>query len=671
MKYTVTYIAKFAQKLETRGGRILALVPAHNAPSDDSEPSDIEDEIPEHAPLSMSSSSAPSIESSLERLNLFNDEQEPTNDNVRLTSIFQTVYSSPSLEPNCNKVPILSDIPSFPATPASPVTPATPTNSATASLLARSASFGLETPRMPANATSTSLFSRTTRSQRSTIRGSVAQRPRRIQKYTLSYRWKKAVFRHLATMEEESDSIGDATIQTPLEYFYKFFSPDILTHILEQSNAYAVSKTGRTLGLTEDELRDFIAIHIIMGVVSMPSYTDYWSLRYRYKLVADLMPLKRYQQIRRYLHFVDNNIEDSDRYYKIRPLVQKIRENCLAQENERRFSIDEMMIPYKGTKAGKRRQYMKDKPNKWGFKNYVRAGVSGMIYDFILYGGEDTFRFHTFSEQEASIGFGAQVVIALCKTIKSKPAFVFCDNFFSCPELFYILREEYGIFGLGTIRNNRLRGAEASLPSEKEMKKKPRGSHAQATCNKNRLAVVRWHDNKAVTLISSYVGVEPVGTIKRYCKDSKTKVDVQCPQIVKEYNKHMGGVDLADMLISLYRTPFKTRRWYIGIFAQLLDICINNAWLLHRKDSKSKSMPLKDFRFELYEGLTKYQRSENGIKGTKKRVPQASPAETSRYDNIFGSPGVAFMRRRVGEEFKPECVFPTVKHGGDSIMIWG
>lgn len=79
-------------------------------------------------------------------------------------------------------------------------------------------------------------------------------------------------------MEEETDRIGNATIQTPPEYLYKFFSPDILTHILEQSNAYAVSKTGRTLGLSEDELRDFIAIHIIMGVVSMPSYTDYWSL---------------------------------------------------------------------------------------------------------------------------------------------------------------------------------------------------------------------------------------------------------------------------------------------------------------------------------------------------------------------------------------------------------
>lgn len=236
---------------------------------------------------------------------------------------------------------------------------------------------------------------------------------------------------------------------------------------------------GKSIQVTGNEMHDFLCIHILMGIVEMPSYLDYWSSRFRYTQIADLMSLKRYQQIRRFLHFVDNSLEDNDRYYKVRTVAEKVRKNCLKKEYDNKFSVDEMMIPYKGRKAGNRKQYMKDKPNKWGFKNYVRAGVSGMIYDFILYGGDDTFRNHTFTDQEVSLGFGAQIVIALCQTIQKKPATVFCDNFFSSPELFYILKENYGIFGLGTIRSNRIRGAEEILPNEKIMKKKKRGEFSQ------------------------------------------------------------------------------------------------------------------------------------------------------------------------------------------------
>lgn len=73
-------------------------------------------------------------------------------------------------------------------------------------------------------------------------------------------------------------------------------------------------------------------------------------------------------------------MDDGDKHFKVRPLIEQIRQNCLKQhKKETKFSIDEMMIAYKWTKAGKRKQYMKDKPNKWGFKN-VTAGASGIIY---------------------------------------------------------------------------------------------------------------------------------------------------------------------------------------------------------------------------------------------------------------------------------------------------
>lgn len=614
---------------------MLALVPVSNAHSDCSNTSD--DDLPEEL-CSLSSSPAPSIESCMENINI--SDSDP--DNLRLTPIMQDVFPESRQELDIDQIPTLSELPSLPSVSETsvPVTPACTSKPPTPACASAP-------PATPATSVNLDAFispitpkflKRKTKSRPSYV--APPKRTRKLAKFTLVYHWQKAKFRHQGTFEEDSEYEDIVEVNSPLTYFLRFFSQDIIEDIVEQTNIYSVNRTGRSMNVTEAEIRDFLAIHIIMGLVRMTSYLDYWSQRLRYNLVADIMTLKRYQQIRKNIHFVDNNLGDTDRYCKVRPLIQKVRDNCLAHENEQTFSIDEMMIPYKGTKAGKRRQFMKDKPCKWGFKNYARAGVNGMIYDFVLYGGEDTFRYHTFTDKEASLGFGSQIVIALCKSIKKKPAKIFCDNFFTSPELLYILREDYGIFGTGTIRSNRLRGAEKVLTEEKVLKKKPRGSYAEVVCNKSRLAAVRWNDNKCVTLLSSCVGAEPVEKIRRYCKETKDKQDVHCPKIVKEYNKYMGGVDLADMLVSLYRIPFKSRKWYLGIFAQVIDICINNAWLLYRKDcmhKQTRAMALKSFRYEVSESLNKTGRSGQlkNINNQKKRNPaQAQPIDDIRYDRF-------------------------------------
>lgn len=70
--------------------------------------------------------------------------------------------------------------------------------------------------------------------------------------------------------------------------------------------------------------------------------------------------------------------------------------------------------------------------------------------------------------------------------------------------------------------------------------------------------------------------------------------------MVKQYNRHMGGVDLLDSLIGRYRIKMWSRKWYMRLFYHLLDITVINAWLLMRRYNKDKPvMKLADFRIEL------------------------------------------------------------------------
>ncbi|VVC87113.1 unnamed protein product [Leptidea sinapis] len=114
----------------------------------------------------------------------------------------------------------------------------------------------------------------------------------------------------------------------------------------------------------------------------------------------------------------------------------------------------------------------------------------------------------------------SKTVVKLCKTIKDKPlSSVFFDNWITSLELVYYLRNEYGILSLGTIRKDRMRVSD--MIKDKDLKKKGRGSHAMMTDNKNKITIVKWVDNDCVDLVSSYCGVEPVGTISRYDKEKK------------------------------------------------------------------------------------------------------------------------------------------------------
>ena len=177
---------------------------------------------------------------------------------------------------------------------------------------------------------------------------------------------------------------------TPLQYFKLIFKDEILNTIVESTNLYSVQKPGTSVNTNKDETSSFIGIHIPVGIVQLPNYKAYWSRELRFPPVADAMPINQYEKLRQYLHFVDNNApnNDNDKLFKVRSIMTAIKDECVKVEPEEFQAIDEKIIPCK-IKRSKIRQYNPKKQKKWGFKNLVCAGSSGMMYHFDIYCGKD------------------------------------------------------------------------------------------------------------------------------------------------------------------------------------------------------------------------------------------------------------------------------------------
>lgn len=153
------------------------------------------------------------------------------------------------------------------------------------------------------------------------------------------------------------------------------------------------------------------------------------------------------------------------------------------------------------------------KSQSGGFKCFVQSGISGIVYDFIRYTGQSTFNEATFTKHEESLCLGGKVVIHLVKSMKNpEKAFFYFDNFFCSPELIYILKMNYGILSLGTLPKSRL-----STHEWYKMKQNGCGSLDVHVDNNAHIPIVKWFDNKCVTLTSSFVAEIPISPVNHYC----------------------------------------------------------------------------------------------------------------------------------------------------------
>lgn len=416
--------------------------------------------------------------------------------------------------------------------------------------------------------------------------------------------WKREDIKH-PPLPEYNHPVPEYLLK-PYEFFLQMLPIDMLEDIVYQTNLFARQKDVSTaFSLDLQDLMVFVGTILYMGVVNMPSLDDYWAVTTRIPQVTDYMSAKRFKQLRTMIHFNnnDNAKTSTDRFFKIRPLYSGITKQFLKVKETPQQSIDEVMVAYKGTRAGNLRQYIANKPDKFGYKLFCRASIDGFIHDLIMYQGNTTFSSHPvdLTEEEDKQLLSSKLVIALAKTLKHPTnSAIYADNYFTSIQLVEFLRDKFQCRYVGTARPNRI--GKPPLMSKKDMEKKatPRGKHDYVSCNG--VLAMCWKDNKQVNVLSSDAGIHPLSVAKRWDKEARKKVDIPCPTVIKEYNGKMGGIDKSDMLTHLYKSPMKARRWYLRLFGYVLDLCTTNAWILYKRDAKAlaeKPMPLKHFRVDI------------------------------------------------------------------------
>ena len=120
------------------------------------------------------------------------------------------------------------------------------------------------------------------------------------------------------------------------------------------------------------------------------------------------------------------------------------------------------------------------------------------------------------------------------------------------------------------------------------MEKLEKSASDVVTDKNSNLTLVRWKDNKVVTVASTFVGKMPLRKAHRYVKAQNGRAEIDQPQSIFLYNKGMGGVDRLDQNISSYMIGHRSKKWQWPVFRFCLDQPVNNAYQLYRQQKRSE-----------------------------------------------------------------------------------
>ena len=209
--------------------------------------------------------------------------------------------------------------------------------------------------------------------------------------------------------------------------------------------------------MSHDSFMKLLGILIHFGYRKIPQFRLAWScqsLCYD-PFIAATMARNKFESLLCFLHVVNKDTEEDLKkkkdklakvffvlcveivhkkhlnyvvvfYVQVRPLVDHFQKQCksLHQPNAE-ISIDERMVKSKARFSF--RQYIKNKPTKWGFKLWCLCDShNGFTNNFTIYRGKE-------GESLSKNGLGYDVVMNLSSPFLDQGYRIYMDNFYTSP----------------------------------------------------------------------------------------------------------------------------------------------------------------------------------------------------------------------------------------------
>ena len=264
-------------------------------------------------------------------------------------------------------------------------------------------------------------------------------------------------------------------------------------------------------------------------------------------------------------------------------------------------AIDEMMKKFKGRSINTHK--MRGKPIKEGFKFFaICDSLSGYVFDFFPDGR---------NADKTNVYDNVMRLIDTLPLRDTKKYVVVMDNYFTTPK---VLKESRNrkVAIIGTTRKR------DKWPSV-EFRAITDGRFNTLYCwqHEDNYLVCRWIDNKDVWMVSTiHTGYETVTNKRRKPRITETNrnnlpivygnehtITIDIPKVIDDYNHWMGGVDVADQLISYYRPNVRCRRVWMPIFFHCIDIIRINGYCICK--SRNEKLQHKEYIQSLILSLNK------------------------------------------------------------------